>query len=134
MAVALENLKIIEERDLMGNAARVGAYMQQELARFAAHPLVGEVRGSGLIAGLELVEDKASKRAFDPQLKVGARVFARGHDNGLIVRAIGDTIALCPPMIITEAQVQEVIRRLEKTLDDVAAQLAADGQLQKRYA
>jgi 4-aminobutyrate--pyruvate transaminase len=50
------------------------------------------------------------------------------------VRAIGDTIALCPPMIITEAEVKEVNRRLEKTLDDVAAQLAADGQLQKRYA
>ena len=134
MAVALENLKIIEERDLMGNAARVGAYMQQELAKLASHPLVGEVRGSGLIAGLELVEDKVSKRPFDPQLKVGARVYARGHDNGLIVRAIGDTIALCPPMIITEAEVKEVNRRLEKTLDDVAAQLAADGQLQKRYA
>jgi len=135
MAVALENLKIIEERDLMGNAARVGAVMQTELAKqLSLHPLVGEVRGSGLIAGLELVEDKASKRPFDPQLKVGPRVFARGHDNGLIVRAIGDTIALCPPMIITEAQVKEVITRLKKTLDDVAAQLAADGQLQKRYA
>jgi 4-aminobutyrate--pyruvate transaminase len=135
MAIALENLKIIEERDLMGNAARVGAIMQAELARqLGSHPLVGEVRGSGLIAGVELVEDKASKRPFDPQLKVGARTFARGHDNGLIVRAIGDTIALCPPMIITEAQVKEVITRLKKTLDDVAAQLAADGQLQKRYA
>jgi 4-aminobutyrate---pyruvate transaminase len=134
MAVALENLKIIEERDLMGNAARVGAFMQQELAKLASHPLVGDMRGSGLIAGLELVEDKASKRPFDPPLKVGARVFARGHDHGLIVRAIGDTIALCPPMIITEAEVKEVIGRLKKTLDDVATQLAADGQLQKRYA
>jgi 4-aminobutyrate--pyruvate transaminase len=134
MAVALENLKIIEERDLMGQAARVGAFMQQELAKLAAHPLVGEVRGSGLIAGVELVADKAMRRPFDPQLKVGARAFGIGHQHGLIVRAIGDTIALCPPMIITEAQVQEVITRLKKTLDDTAAQLAADGQLQKRYA
>jgi 4-aminobutyrate---pyruvate transaminase len=134
MAIALENLKILEERDLMGQAARVGAFMQRELAKLASHPLVGEVRGSGLIAGLELVEDKASKRAFDPQLKVGAKVFGLGHKHGLIVRAIGDTIALCPPMIITEAQVREVIARLTKTLDDTAAQLAAAGQLQKRYA
>jgi 4-aminobutyrate--pyruvate transaminase len=134
MAVALENLKIIEERDLMGNAARVGAFMQHELAQLAAHPLVGEVRGSGLIAGIELVEDKATRRPFDPQLKVGARVFALGHDEGLIVRNMGDTIALCPPLIITEAQVQEVIGRLRRTLDRTAAQLAADGQLQKRYA
>jgi 4-aminobutyrate--pyruvate transaminase len=134
MAIALENLKILEERDLMGQAARVGAFMQRELAKLASHPLVGEVRGSGLIAGLELVEDKASKRPFDQKLKVGARAFGLGHKHGLIVRAIGDTIALCPPMIITEAQVREVIARLTKTLDDTAAQLAADGQLQKRYA
>ena len=134
MAVALENLRIIEERDLMGQAARVGAFMQRELAALASHPLVGEVRGSGLIAGLELVEDKATKRPFDPALKVGPKVYALGHDNGLIVRAIGDTIALCPPLIITEAQVQEVIARLTRTLDQTAAQLAADGRLQKRYA
>ncbi|MFI4895327.1 MAG: aspartate aminotransferase family protein [Steroidobacterales bacterium] len=134
MAVALENLKIIEERDLMGQAARVGAFMQQELAKLAAHPLVGEVRGSGLIAGVELVADKAMRRPFNPQLKVGARAFGIGHRHGLIIRAIGDTIALCPPMIITEAQIQEVITRLKKTLDDTAVQLAADGQLQKRYA
>jgi len=132
-AIALENLKIIEERDLMGQAARVGAFMQRELAGLAEHPLVGEVRGSGLIAGLELLEDKASRRPFDPRLKVGARVFGLGHENGLIVRAIGDTIALCPPMIITEAQVQEVIARLHRTLDQMAAQLAAAGQMHKRY-
>ena len=133
-AVALENLKILEERDLTGQAARVGAFMQKELGKLAAHPLVGEVRGAGLIAGIELVEDKASKRMFEPQLKVGLKAFGLGHQNGLIVRAIGDTIALCPPLIITEAQVQEMIARLKKTLDDTAAALAADGQLQKRYA
>jgi 4-aminobutyrate--pyruvate transaminase len=135
MAIALENLKIIEERDLMGNAARVGAYLQQQLAGLAAHPLVGEVRGSGLIAGLELVADKSTRAPFDPQLKAGAKVFALGHDNGLIVRAIGDTIALCPPMIITQAQVQELLARLRKTLDQAAAQITpADQKHNKRYA
>jgi 4-aminobutyrate--pyruvate transaminase len=134
MAVALENLKIIEERDLMGQAARVGAFMQKELRKLASHPLVGEVRGEGLIAGLELVEDKSSKRSFDPQLKVGLKAFDLAQRNGLIVRAIGDTIALCPPLIITEAQVQEVIARLKTTLDQTAAALSADGQLEKRYA
>ncbi len=134
MAVALENLKIIEERDLMGQAARVGAFMQKELRKLASHPLVGEVRGEGLIAGLELVEDKSSKRSFDPQLKVGLKAFDLAQRNGLIVRAIGDTIALCPPLIITEAQVQEVIARLKTTLDQTAAALSADGKLEKRYA
>jgi 4-aminobutyrate--pyruvate transaminase len=134
MAVALENLKIIEERDLMGQAARVGAFMQKELRKLASHPLVGEVRGEGLIAGLELVEDKSSKRSFDPQLKVGFKAFDLAQRNGLVVRAIGDTIALCPPLIITEAQVQEVIARLKTTLDQTAAALSADGKLEKRYA
>jgi 4-aminobutyrate--pyruvate transaminase len=134
MAVALENLKILEERDLMGNAARMGAILQRELGKLAAHPLVGEVRGSGLIAGVELVEDQATRRNFAPQLKVGARAFGIGHQHGLIVRAIGDTIALCPPMIVTEAQVHEIVARLRKTLDDTAAQLASEGQGQKRYA
>ena len=134
MAVALENLKIMEERDLMGQAARVGAFMQKELRKLASHPLVGEVRGEGLIAGLELVEDKNSKRSFDPQLKVGLKAFDHAQRNGLIVRAIGDTVALCPPLIITEAQVQEVIARLKTTLDQTAAALRADGKLEKRYA
>jgi 4-aminobutyrate--pyruvate transaminase len=134
MAVALENLKIIEERDLMGQAARVGSFMQKELRKLASHPLVGEVRGEGLIAGLELVEDKSSKRSFDPQLKVGFKAFDLAQRNGLVVRAIGDTIALCPPLIITEAQVQEVIARLKTTLDQTAAALSADGKLEKRYA
>jgi 4-aminobutyrate--pyruvate transaminase len=123
MAIALENLKILEERDLMGQAARVGGFMQRELAKLTSHPLVGEVRGSGLIAGVELVADKATKRPFDPQLKVGAKVFGLGHEHGLIVRAIGDTIALCPPLIITEVQVQEVIARLRKTLDAAVEKL-----------
>jgi 4-aminobutyrate--pyruvate transaminase len=134
MAVALENLKIIEERDLMGQAARVGAFMQKELRKLASHPLVGEVRGEGLIAGVELVEDKNSKRPFDPQLKVGFKAFDLAQRNGLVVRAIGDTIALCPPLIITEAQVLEVVARLKTTLDQTAAALSADGKLQKRYA
>jgi 4-aminobutyrate--pyruvate transaminase len=67
-------------------------------------------------------------------LKVGAKAFGLGHQNGLVVRAIGDTLALCPPMIITEAQVREMISRLAKTLDDTAVALGAEGQLQRRYA
>jgi 4-aminobutyrate---pyruvate transaminase len=133
-AVALENLKILEERDLMGQAARVGGFMQKELRKLASHPLVGEVRGEALIAGVELVEDKASKRPFDPLLKVGFKAFELAQRNGLVVRAIGDTIALCPPLIITEAQVQEMIARLKTTLDQTAAALSTDGKLQKRYA
>lgn len=125
-AVALENLAIIEERQLVANARRMGDLLHRELRRFADHPLVGEIRGTGLIAGLELVADKASKAPFAPVGTAGAPVFARGHANGLIVRAIGDTIALCPPLIVDEANILDIVARLERTLDDVAAKIGAN--------
>jgi 4-aminobutyrate--pyruvate transaminase len=121
-AVGLENLKIIAERDLIGNAARVGRILQARLGEFADHPLVGEVRGAGLIAGLELVADKQTRRPFDPVGEIGARVFAAAHQHGLVVRAIGDVIGLCPPLIINEEQVDELVARLRRALDDVARQ------------
>ena len=133
-AVALENLKIIEERDLMGNAARMGAILQRELQAFASHPLVGEVRGAGLIAGIELVADKGTRKPFAAELRVGPRAYGIGHQHGLIVRAIGDTIAVCPPLIINETQIHELVARLKKTLDATAAALPAQGPGEKRYA
>jgi 4-aminobutyrate---pyruvate transaminase len=122
-AVALENLDIIEEQNLVENARRVGEVMQSELRALADHPLVGEVRGVGLIAGVELVADKATKAKFSPVGKVGAQVFSRAHENGLIIRAIGDTIAFCPPLIITEEQVRDMVERFKVTLDETAALL-----------
>lgn len=119
-AVGLENLKIIEERDLVGNAARMGRILQARLAELADHPLVGEVRGAGLIAGVELVADKKTRRPFSAAGKAGARTFAAAHEHGLVVRAIGDVVALCPPLIITEEQVNETVDRLRKALDDTA--------------
>jgi 4-aminobutyrate--pyruvate transaminase len=133
-AVALENLKIIEERDLMGNAARMAVILQSELRALRTHPLVGEVRGEGLIAGIELVADQATKRPFAAAQKVGPRAYAIAHQYGLIVRAIGDTIAVCPPLIINEAQIHELVARLKMALDATATLLAGEGQGQKRYA
>jgi 4-aminobutyrate---pyruvate transaminase len=119
-AVGLENLKIIEERDLIGNAARIGRIFQERLAGLADHPLVGEVRGAGLIAGVELVADKDARRPFAVPGKVGTRAFAAAHENGLIVRAIGDVVALCPPLIITEEQIHEMVDRLQRSIDQTA--------------
>lgn len=122
-AVANETLDIIEERGLVANAAAMGEVLQRELSRFADHPLVGEVRGVGLIAAVELVADKASKARFDPVGKAGAYLFDRGHEHGVIVRAIGDQIAFCPPMIITEDEVVEMVARFGRALDDTTAWL-----------
>lgn len=122
-AVALENLDIIEEKNLVENARCVGEVMQVELRTLADHPLVGEVRGVGLIAAVELVADKETKAKFDPVGKVGAQVFSRAHENGLIIRAIGDVIAFCPPLIITADQVRDMVQRFKATLDDTAVSM-----------
>jgi 4-aminobutyrate--pyruvate transaminase len=126
-AVALETLKIYEERDILGHVRRVAPRFQEGVRRFAAHPLVGEVRGVGLLAGLELVKDKATKAAFDPKEGVGTIVQARAQEHGLIVRAMVDTIALCPPLVITAEEIDEMLRRFGRALDDTAKALAAAG-------
>lgn len=120
-AVGLENLKIIEERDLFGNAERMGKIFQERLAELADHSLVGEVRGEGLIAGIELVANKQTRRPFAVPGKIGARAFQAAHENGLIVRAIGDVVALCPPLIISEDQIHEMVDRLAKSIDETNA-------------
>jgi len=116
-AVALETLAIMKERDLIGHVGRIGPRLQAGLRRFADHPLVGDVRGVGLIAGVELVRDKASHAPFDPPGSVGPAFVANALAEGLIVRSLQDTIALCPPLIITDAEVDEVLRRFERALE-----------------
>lgn len=117
-AVALENLAILEEQDLVANAAAMGEVLRAELGRHADHPMVGELRGVGLIAAVQLVADKATRRRFDPEGQVGAFVFERAHHHGLIVRNIRDAIAFCPPMIINADQVRDMVARFGRTLDD----------------
>lgn len=118
-AVALENLRIIEERGLIAHAAAIAPALQDGLrSRFADHPLVGEVRGVGLIAGVELVADKARKTKFDPPGPVAAYLHARAQEHGLILRAIEDTLAFCPPLIITEAEIGMILDRFGAALDD----------------
>jgi len=126
-AVALENIAILEERDLMNAANRLGPRFQAGLRQYADHPLVGEVRGAGLIAGIELVADKATKAPFSPIGRVGAQAAVFGHAEGLIFRAVGDTLALCPPLIVTEADIDEIVERMGRALDRTAEWLATQG-------
>ncbi|MBR9763418.1 MAG: aspartate aminotransferase family protein [Rhodobacteraceae bacterium] len=117
-AVGLENLKIIEEKGLVANAAALeAAFIDGLHAAFDDHPLVGEVRGIGLIAGIELVADKTPGSAFDPAAKVGAKCADFCAGEGLISRAVGDTMALCPPLIVTEADIARIIERMGRALD-----------------
>jgi 4-aminobutyrate--pyruvate transaminase len=101
---------------------------QDGLRAFADHPLVGEVRGIGLVAGVELVADKATKQSFDAADGVGPYFAQQALEHGLIVRAIpGDTITLCPPLIITADEIDDLLARLGKTLDDTATWLSKKG-------
>lgn len=127
-AVALENIKIIEERKLVENAATLTPRLQNGLRAFADHPLVGEVRGVGMLAAIELVADKASKAAFDPVGVVGTYLFERCQDHGLILRNLGDTLAFCPPLICTEKDIDTLLERFGAALEDTAAWMKSKGQ------
>jgi 4-aminobutyrate--pyruvate transaminase len=95
--------------------------MQAGLRRFQNHPLVGEIRGIGLIGAIELVADKAGKTPFDPKASVGGFLAKRAHYYGLIIRPLVDTIAFCPPLIITEDQIDLMFERFSRALDDTLA-------------
>jgi 4-aminobutyrate---pyruvate transaminase len=125
-AVALEAIRIYQERDIVGHVRRVSPRLLDGLRAFAGHPLVGDVRGVGLIAGIELVADKASKRPFDPRHRVGARLESHALAHGLVLRALGDSIACTPPLIISEAEIDDLLARLAKALDDTQAWVVAN--------
>jgi len=118
-AVALETLKIYEERDTVGHVRSVAPRFQERLAQLASSTLVGEARGVGLIGALELVMDKNSKEQYPAEVKAGATLAARAQARGLIVRALpGDVIGICPPLIITEAQIDELFDSLAEAVSE----------------
>lgn len=123
-AVALETLKIYEERDIVGHVRRVMPRFQGRLRALGEHPLVGEARGRGLIGTLELVRDKATGEPFDPAEGVAIHAGKRAQAHGVITRALGDTVNLCPPLIITEAQIDDLFDRIGHALDDTHSWLA----------
>ena len=110
--------------DIAGRVRKLETPFLGGLNRLLEHPLVGEVRGKGLLAGVELMRNNGARTAFDPKLKVGALCARIAEENGLIVRAIGDTIAFCPPLIISEREIDEMLARFRTALDQTAAQLA----------
>ncbi|HVC59896.1 MAG TPA: aspartate aminotransferase family protein [Acetobacteraceae bacterium] len=119
-AVALETLKIYEERDIVGHVRSVAPRFQAGLRRLLEHPLVGDVRGVGLMAGIELVHDKATKQSFDAKAGVGTYFEACAHAEGLLMRGRGELLVLSPPLIITEAEIDELLARLGRALDATA--------------
>lgn len=124
-AVAIETLKIYDEMDLVGHVARIGPYLQAQLReRFAGHELVGEIRGVGAVAAIELVADRATRASFDPARKIGPRLTKLGEQHGIIMRSLpGDSIAFSPPLIIVEPEIDEMLDRFARALDALTVEL-----------
>ena len=118
-AVALETLKIYESDGIIDHVREVSPRFLQRLRRLNDHPLVGEARGVGLIGAVEIVKNKATREQFDQQLKASAQIVGKCLAHGLIVRPLpGDTIGICPPLIITAEEIDLLFDRLEAGLDD----------------
>jgi 4-aminobutyrate--pyruvate transaminase len=128
-AVAVKTLEIYQRRDIVGHVRKVAPLFQKLLRAYADHPLVGEARGLGLMGGLELSPDKASAAMFATPGKVGPKAAQELLKHGVIARAIGDTLAFCPPMIITEDEIAALFEPVGKALDATMAWAQAEGHL-----
>ncbi|MET0290900.1 MAG: aspartate aminotransferase family protein [Steroidobacteraceae bacterium] len=127
-AVALENLKILQREGIVDRVREtIAPYLQRRWRELAAHPLVGEARGVGLLGALELVRSKAPRTWFEPRGKVGERCRDNCILNGLVMRATRDTMIIAPPLVITEAGIDELVEKAWRSLDQTHEELRRDG-------
>ena len=128
-AAGLKTIEIMQREDLVGHAAAIAPVLQRRLREaFADHALVGEVRGAGLLAGIELVKDKRAKLPFDLAAKIGPRLAQKLMDEGMINRGVVNTVCFSPPLVITEADVEEMVARFGRALAAMADELSAKGE------
>lgn len=119
-AVALATLDLYLDGGILANGQMVGPLLEQGLKGLADHPLVGDVRSRGMLAGIELVVDKPAKTKPDRTLRVSEKLAERGYENRLIFRAFGDDIiGLAPPLCCTAEDIELIVERLRMTLDDL---------------
>lgn len=128
-AVALRTLELFEERNMLAQVQRVSPHFQSRLRAFLDHPLVGDARGMGLIGAVELVADKAARRPFEPSAGIGAYCGERCIEHGLINRFSGNAALFCPPLIITESEIDEMFTRFGRALDDTLTWARQTGKL-----
>jgi len=121
-AVALKNLEVIEKAGLVARAgSEIGPYLQRRLGEtFADHPIVGEVRGKGLLAAVELVRDKAERKFFPDPGNIGTLCRNYCFEDGLICRAIRDTMVLAPPLVVSHSEIEEILVKLKSAIDRTA--------------
>ena len=128
-AAALANLDILERENLVANAARAGAALKERLNEdLGEHPLVGDIRGEGLMIGIELVADRQSRAMIELAHKAAIRVMKRGYGEGILVRALpnGNVIALSPPLTLSDDNIDELVPALTRAIDHVHGELASE--------
>ena len=129
-AVALKTIEIYERIKIVEHVRRVAPIFLLRLRALADHPLVGEARGVGLIGGLELVKDKRARQSFDAKLGVGAKAARFAEEEGVLCRAVGgDTVALCPPLIIDGAEINAMFDCVARALDRTESWARKEGHL-----
>ena len=125
VAVALETIKIYQEMNVVEHVRKMGARLRGHFEAMADRfPMIGDVRGAGLMLGIELVADRETRTPFDPALQAGLTFDQIAYENGLIGRCMGDTLGFSPPLIVTEKDVDEIAERCEKSLKELAGKLA----------
>lgn len=128
-AVALRNLQLIEERNILGRVVEISKHFQARLHSYCEHPLVGEARGRGLIGALELVKDRNTGAAFNDVAEINKFATQCCQRNGLIIRFSGTSALFCPPMTISTEEIDELFDRFSAALDQIHRWLHANGKM-----
>lgn len=124
VAIALEAIRIYEEMNVVEHVRKLGARLKGHFdALAAASPIIGEVRGAGLMLGIEIVADKETRVPFDPHLQAGMQFDRIAYENGLIARCMGDVLGFSPPVIVTEDDVDEIADKVARSLKSLEAYL-----------
>ncbi|HEY5796028.1 MAG TPA: aspartate aminotransferase family protein [Bosea sp. (in: a-proteobacteria)] len=128
-AIAVKTLEIYQRDRIVEHVRSVAPTFLRRLNKLEEHPLVGEARGVGLIGGVELVKDKATKTSFETKKGVGPKSVVFAQEEGLILRAMGDRVAFCPPLVMKEGEIEEMFDRYERALNKTLNWAKAEGLL-----
>lgn len=125
-AAALKNIEIMEDEDLPGNAARMGRYLLDGLEELKQkHQIIGDVRGLGLLCGIEIVKDRQTKEYFPAEAELGSRMTQAFSENGLLLRG-GDAMNIAPPLCVTRGEIDEILSGLDRVVGQIARDLGAE--------
>lgn len=126
-AAALKNIEIIERENICGHVQDTGDYFYQQVSTLKSLPMVGDVRGSHFMVGIELVANKETKQGFDAVVGSAQRVFKRCLSRGVVVRPVGNVIVLSPPLILDRSQCDTIVAALRESIEEAAAELKVAG-------